>query len=186
MHARTENLSQCMPECGEGFCKILLALWATWFFFFFLFFLYVIIFAQHLLSRQALHAYNIYCIVVPQLRELHWLHHFKVRVKGQGHIMVKVGCQRNPYFLSSFYQINSKLGVKVTNELSLSWLMFGADQPWPSWVSLRVEICLPQGQILKSKVPYSTISCSTSYERSWWVVFKLTKILTLWRHLVTS
>jgi hypothetical protein len=20
-----------MPECGEGFCKILLALWATWF-----------------------------------------------------------------------------------------------------------------------------------------------------------
>jgi hypothetical protein len=31
MHARTENLSQCMPECGEGFCKILLALWATWF-----------------------------------------------------------------------------------------------------------------------------------------------------------
>jgi hypothetical protein len=25
------ELSQCMPECGESFCKILLALWATWF-----------------------------------------------------------------------------------------------------------------------------------------------------------
>jgi hypothetical protein len=35
MHARMGNLSQCMPECGEGFCKILLALWATWFIFFF-------------------------------------------------------------------------------------------------------------------------------------------------------
>jgi hypothetical protein len=31
MHGRTENLSQCIPECAEGFCKILLALWATWF-----------------------------------------------------------------------------------------------------------------------------------------------------------
>jgi hypothetical protein len=35
MHARMVILSQCMPECGEGFCKILLALWATWFIFFF-------------------------------------------------------------------------------------------------------------------------------------------------------
>jgi hypothetical protein len=31
MHAWMGNLSQCMPEYGEGFCKILLALWATWF-----------------------------------------------------------------------------------------------------------------------------------------------------------
>jgi hypothetical protein len=31
MHAWTENLSQCIPEYGERFCKILLALWATWF-----------------------------------------------------------------------------------------------------------------------------------------------------------
>jgi hypothetical protein len=37
--------------------------------------------------------------------------------QGQGHIMVKVGCQRNPYFLS---QINSKIGVKVASELPLS------------------------------------------------------------------
>ena len=138
------------------------------------------------LTQQALHPYNISCIVVPQWHPSHWWHHFKVKVKGQGHIMVKVGCQRNPYFLSSFYQINSKLGVKVASELPLSWLVFGADRPWPSWVSLRVEICLPQGQILKSKVPYGTISCCTSYERSWWVLSKSTKILTLWRHLVTS
>jgi hypothetical protein len=40
--------------------------------------------------------------------------------QGQGYIMVKVGCQRNPYFLSSFYQINSKLGVKLAYELLLS------------------------------------------------------------------
>jgi hypothetical protein len=40
--------------------------------------------------------------------------------QGQGHIMVKVRCQRNPYFFSSFYQINSKFGVKVASELPLS------------------------------------------------------------------
>jgi hypothetical protein len=45
---------------------------------------------------------------------------FEVKVKGQGHIMVKVGCQRNPYFFSNFYQINSKLGVQVAYELPLS------------------------------------------------------------------
>jgi hypothetical protein len=78
MHARTENWSQCMPECDEGFCKILSALWATWFIFLLL---YVIIFAQHLLPRQALHQYNISCIVVTKWRKLHWWHHFKVKVK---------------------------------------------------------------------------------------------------------
>jgi hypothetical protein len=45
--------------------------------------------------------------------------------QGQGYIMVKVGCQRNPYFLSSFNQINSKLGVKVAYGLPLSLLLFG-------------------------------------------------------------
>jgi hypothetical protein len=148
------------------------------------FFLYVIIFAQHSLPQQALHQCNISCIVVTEWRELHWWHHFKV--EGQGHIMVKVGCQRNPYFLSSFYQINSNFGVKVAYELPLSWFIFGADRPLPSWVSLRVEICLLQGQILKSKVPYGTMSCTTSYERPWWVLSKSTKILTLWHYLVTS
>jgi hypothetical protein len=179
-HARMGNLSQCMPECVVGFCKILLALWATWFFF-----LYVIIFAQYSLPQQALHQYNISCIVVPQWQELHWWHHLKVNVKGQGHIIVKVGCQRNPYFLSSFHQINFKLGVKVEYWLPLSCLVFGADQPWPSWVSVWVVICLPEGQILKSKVPYGNIWCSTSYKRSWWVLSKLKKN-TLWRHFVTS
>jgi hypothetical protein len=48
------------------------------------------------LTQQALHLYNISCIVVPQLHPTHWWHHFKV--EGQGHVMVKVGCQRNPYF----------------------------------------------------------------------------------------
>ena len=86
----------------------------------FFFFLYVIIFAQHSLPRQALYQCDISCIVVTGWRELHSWHHFKVKVKGQGRIMVKVGCQRNPYFLSSFYQINSKLGLKVAYELPLS------------------------------------------------------------------
>jgi hypothetical protein len=40
--------------------------------------------------------------------------------QGQGHVMVKVGYQRNPYFLSSSFQINSKLGVKVAYGLPLS------------------------------------------------------------------
>jgi hypothetical protein len=138
------------------------------------FFLYVIIFASHLLPQQALHQYNISCIVVTKLRELHWWYLLKVKVKGQGHIVVKVGCQRNPYCLSSFYQINSKPGVKVASELPFNWLIFGADQTWPLWVSLRVEVCLPNGQILKSKVPHSTISCCTSYERTWCVLSKST------------
>jgi hypothetical protein len=34
--------------------------------------------------------------------------------------MVKVGCQQNPYFLSSCYQISSKLGVEVEFDLPLS------------------------------------------------------------------
>jgi hypothetical protein len=46
-------------------------------------------------------------------------------VKSQGHVKVKVGCQRNPYFLNSCYQINSKLGVKVAYGLPLSGLIFG-------------------------------------------------------------
>jgi hypothetical protein len=40
--------------------------------------------------------------------------------QGKGQIMVKVGCQRNPYFFSTFNQINFKLGVKVAYELPLS------------------------------------------------------------------
>jgi hypothetical protein len=108
--------------------------------------------SESFLTQQALHLYNIYCIVVPQGQSTRWWHHFKVK----GHIMVKVGCQRNPYFLSSCYQINSKLGLKVEYGLPLSWLIFG-DQPWPSWVSLRVNICLLQGQILESKIPYRVV-----------------------------
>jgi hypothetical protein len=45
---------------------------------------------------------------------------FQGQGKGQRHLMVKVGCQQNPYFLSIFYQINSKLIVKVANSLTLS------------------------------------------------------------------
>jgi hypothetical protein len=67
MHARMGNLSQCMPECGEGFCKILLALWATWFIF---------LVCNHwcsdsFLTQQALHPYNISYIVVPQWQPTH-------------------------------------------------------------------------------------------------------------------
>jgi hypothetical protein len=44
MHARMVNLSQCMPEYGDGFCKILLALWATWFVCFLFFVVVVVVF----------------------------------------------------------------------------------------------------------------------------------------------
>jgi hypothetical protein len=71
--------------------------------------------------------------------------------------MVKEGCQQNPYFLSSCYQINSKLSVNVGYGLPLSLLILGADRPSPSWVSLPVENLLRQGQILKSKVPYRVV-----------------------------
>jgi hypothetical protein len=42
------------------------------------------------------------------------------KVKSQSHFMVKAKCQRNPYILSSCYQINSQLGVKVVHGLPLS------------------------------------------------------------------
>jgi hypothetical protein len=43
-----------------------------------------------------------------------------IQDQGQGRAMVRVGFQRNPYFFSSFYQINSKLGVEVAYGLPLS------------------------------------------------------------------
>jgi hypothetical protein len=33
MYAQMRGLNQSMPQYGEGFCKILLAIWATWFIF---------------------------------------------------------------------------------------------------------------------------------------------------------
>jgi hypothetical protein len=33
--------------------------------------------------------------------------------QDQGHVMVKVGCQRNHHFLSNYYQLSSKLGVLI-------------------------------------------------------------------------
>jgi hypothetical protein len=60
MHAWLGNLSQCMPECGEGLCKILLALWATWFIFAVVVVLHVTIAVQIIsLTQQT-------CIVLPQ------------------------------------------------------------------------------------------------------------------------
>jgi hypothetical protein len=54
---------------------MLLCLFVCFLFFFiylfFFFWLYVIIFAQHSFPRQALHQYNISCIVVTKWRELH-------------------------------------------------------------------------------------------------------------------
>jgi hypothetical protein len=45
---------------------------------------------------QALHPYHISCIVVPQWQPAHWWHHCKVKVKGQGNVMVKVGVSTKP------------------------------------------------------------------------------------------
>jgi hypothetical protein len=85
----------------------LLALWTTWFFF-----LYVIIAVQRfsLLNKP----YILYSC--PSMAPNSLMAPFQ----GQCHVMVKVGCKRNPYFLISFYQINSKLGVKVAYSLPLS------------------------------------------------------------------
>jgi hypothetical protein len=128
-----------------AFCKIIRYVCFFFFFFFFVFFflyVHVIIFAQHLLPRQALHQYNISCIVVSQWQELHWWHHFKV--KGQGYIMVKVGCQLNSYILSSLNQTNSKLGVKVAYELPLSWLVLRSNHKWPSWLAPGSKVVYPE------------------------------------------
>jgi hypothetical protein len=105
------------------------------------FFLYVIIRFSNVLAQQAIHLYNISFIVVSQGQSTHWWHKFKVK----GHAMVKVDCQRNPYFLSSFHQINSKLCVKVAYGLPLSWLYFGP-------IGLD-----PHGSQCGSKIPYPKV-----------------------------
>jgi hypothetical protein len=151
---RGVDLSQCISERGRrgrgDFCKILLTLWMTWFIF-----LYVIIFAQYCSRSTCLISVWHLLFSVLHIRSSHSCHHFKV--KGQGHGIMKVGCQRNPYFLRSCHQINSKLGVKVAYGLPLSWLIFAADQPWHSLISLWVKNCLSQDRILKIIVSYSTI-----------------------------
>jgi hypothetical protein len=128
------------PKGGGYFWKILFALLATWFIFLFFYFLYVITFFSIFLSKQALYLYNISCIVDNLWQSSHWYHHSKVKVKDKGHFMVKAKCQRNLYFLSSCYQINCKLGVKVEYGLPLTWLVLRADQHWPSMFLLRVKI----------------------------------------------
>jgi hypothetical protein len=109
--------------------------------------------SESFLTQQAIHLYHISCIVVPQWQSTHWWHHFKVKVM----LWSNSGVKETLIFFSSFYQINSKLGVKVSYGLQLSWLIFGTDQPWPSRVSLRVENCLLQGQILKLMEPYCAV-----------------------------
>jgi hypothetical protein len=100
---------------------------------------------------------------LPQWQSTHWWHHFKAKVKGQSHVMVKVECQRKPHFFSSCYHINSKLDVQVAYGLLLSWLIIVADRPWPSWVSLWVENSLLHGQILKSMEPYRVPQCQSTH-----------------------
>ena len=74
----------------------------------------------------------------------------KVKVKGQGHFVVNHGGRRNTNFLSNFDRIVSKLHGNLVYGQALSWLVFGGDRPWPSWLALEVENYWPQGQILKS------------------------------------
>jgi hypothetical protein len=40
--------------------------------------------------------------------------------QGQSHVLVKVGFQRKPLFLSIYHQINSKLSAKIKFGLPLS------------------------------------------------------------------
>jgi hypothetical protein len=181
MHAQMGNLSQCMPECGEGFLKILLALWATWF----ICFACNHCFSESFLTQQALHPYNISCIVIPQWQPTHWWHHFKVNVNGQGHAIVRVGCQRNPYFLSSFYQINSKLCVKVANGLPLSWLIFGLTVSCKSPPHIRacIDSGSPFGHAL-THIPEFRHTWTQGVNRC--VLFLLENYFTLLRHQMTS
>jgi hypothetical protein len=99
------------------------------------------------LTQQALHPYNISKL---SLSDSQLIDGTISRLRSKVKVMLWWKKDVNETLIfSSFYQINSKLGVKVANGLPLSWLFFGANQPWPSWVSLRVEICLPQGQIFR-------------------------------------
>jgi len=73
----------------------------------------------------------------------------KVNVKGQGQIAVNRGDKLNPYGSSNINRINSKLYRNIVYGLALSWLVFGGDRPWPSWLALQVENYWPQGQIFR-------------------------------------
>jgi hypothetical protein len=82
------DLSQCVPEWGESFCKILLVHWATWFFFFVL----SLVFREFPHSTSLTSIYHLLYICSSKTVN-------SLMPPFQGHVMVKVGCERNLYFL---------------------------------------------------------------------------------------
>jgi hypothetical protein len=88
------------------------------FVFFFQFFLYVIIAVQKVSSRNNLALIYITSLVQLSLNGTQLIDGTISRSSSK--VKVMLWCQRNPYLLSSFYQINSKLGVKVAYSLPLS------------------------------------------------------------------
>jgi hypothetical protein len=75
------------------------------------------------LAQQALHLYKSLVLLSINDNEVIDANYSKVK----GHFMIKARCQRNPYFLSSCYQINSKLVLKEAYDLPLSWLVLRAN-----------------------------------------------------------
>jgi hypothetical protein len=76
---------------------------------------YVIIFLQDFLAQQALHLYNISCVVVYQCHVIILKSRSKVMV-----ILWSMHDGNKTIVFSNFHQINSKLGVKVEDGLSYS------------------------------------------------------------------
>jgi hypothetical protein len=77
--------------------------------------------------------------------------------QGQRSKLDQVIILTNAYFSSIYQWINFNLGVKVTYGLSLSLLVFEGRSTLTFIVSVRVENCVPQGQILKLKEPYHVV-----------------------------
>jgi hypothetical protein len=70
---------------GEGFWKILFALWATCF-------IFCVWFVSNIILKPyiyIIHVQCISCIVVHLWQSSHWCYHYKVKVKGQSQLYSK-------------------------------------------------------------------------------------------------
>jgi hypothetical protein len=107
-----------------------LLLLLLFFFFFCFFFWYVIITVQQFSCSRSLTSvwYLLYSCSSMTIKSL------MSPFQGQGSRLFygQSRCQRNPYFFSRCYQINSKLVVKVAYGLHSADYILGADQLWPS------------------------------------------------------
>ena len=129
-------------------------------------------------------AWNLSCSCISMTHHdcTHFWHHVKVKVKGQGQNVVILRGRRNPYFLSSFYLIDLKLGGNVAYVQALSWLVFGGDRPWPLGF-LHMSKKWRQGQIFMSHKPYHVVPQIEGIDEYFHDQLEFWRYDVIWRHI---